>query len=127
MTTHQAQQDQGPSLPETEVQVEAPTDERMDGRPSPRAQTKVKRLIEVMVTEMEINTRDNILTKIFCLEAMFPEPINQPGSPYHCPLMAYKATADPDTMYLHQANERTRLGTIHTGNAKRNDGSDGEW
>ena len=51
-----------------------------------------------MMTEIREVTKDDVEGKIFCLEAMFPirEEIDNP-------LMAYKATSDPDTMYLHEA------------------------
>jgi hypothetical protein len=42
--------------------------------------------------------------ELFCLEALFPE-----DSIYEYnedPLLAYKATVDPDTMYLHQARKQ---------------------
>jgi hypothetical protein len=51
-----------------------------------------------MMTEMKEQTANKIEREIFCLEAMFPyreEEIH--------PLTAFKATSDPDTMYLHKA------------------------
>jgi hypothetical protein len=44
-------------------------------------------------------TAKGIEGKIFCLKAMFPVRVTDNEHP----LMAYKATSDPDTMYLHQA------------------------
>ena len=38
--------------------------------------------------------------EIFCYEALFPDGVDINNQ--H-PLQAYKATADPDTMYMHQA------------------------
>jgi hypothetical protein len=58
-----------------------------------------------MVTEVSQSTRDDIEGEILCLEAMFPDNKEQ----YQMvrmerdPLYAYKATADPDTMYMHEA------------------------
>ncbi len=43
-------------------------------------------------------TTQDIEGEIFCLQAMYPIPETEED-----PLMAYKASADPDTMYMHQA------------------------
>ena len=62
-------------------------------------------LIEVLATEISRNTSHDVEGEILCLEAIFPD--------YHQqhedimiqddPILAMKATADPDTMYMHEA------------------------
>ena len=53
-----------------------------------------------MMTELSIITADDVVGEIFCYRAMFPA---YAGQEEEHPLMAYKATSDPDTMYHHQA------------------------
>ncbi len=50
-----------------------------------------------MMAETSCMTQ-GIEVEIFCLQAMYPIPEMEED-----PLMAYKASADPDTMYMHQA------------------------
>ena len=67
---------------------------------SGRRITPVDRLIPVMSAEITADTEAGIEGEIFCLQALFPG-----GTEYddQHSLMAYKATSDPDTMYLHEA------------------------
>lgn len=60
----------------------------------------VDRLIPVMSAEIIADTQTGIEGELFCPEASFPG-----GTEYdeQHPFMAYKATSDPDTMYLHKA------------------------
>ena len=53
---------------------------------------------------VESSTIDNI-QEIFCLEAMFPSCSNELD-----PLLALKAVADPDVMYMHQAMKQADKG-----------------
>ena len=58
-----------------------------------------------MSTEIRQLTKENIEGELLCLEALFPnheQEYNQIRLEQD-PLYAYKATSDPDTMYLHQA------------------------
>ena len=58
-----------------------------------------------MTTEIHQLTQDNIERELLCLEGLFPnhkQEYNQIRLEQD-PLYAYKATSDPDTMYLHQA------------------------
>ena len=60
------------------------------------------RLIKAMVAKIEQATRHDVQGEIFSYQAMFPTdttdlPTEQPS------LQAFKAMADPDSMYLHQA------------------------
>jgi hypothetical protein len=72
------------------------------GKQTPIPETEIRppveRLIEAMLAEVKILTKEGIEGEIFCLEAMFPirEVVEHP-------LTVFKATSDPDTMYLHQA------------------------
>ena len=59
-----------------------------------------QRLIETMMVELTNATESDIPGEIFCLQAMFT---NYTGTFDIDPLMAYKATSDSDTMYMHQA------------------------
>jgi hypothetical protein len=51
-----------------------------------------------MLVEIKDVTKNDVEGEIFCLEAMFPS-----REEIEHPLMAFKATSDPDTMYLHEA------------------------
>ena len=53
---------------------------------------------EVLAQEIRICTKDGIEGEIFSLSAMFPT-----NKVEEHPLMAMKATSDPDTMYMHEA------------------------
>ena len=53
-----------------------------------------------MMAELSKATAGDVEGELFCLQAMFP---NYAGLPEEDPLMIYKATSDPDTMYMHQA------------------------
>ncbi len=76
------------------------------GKQTPIPETEIRppveRLIEAMLAEVKILTKEGIEGEIFCLEAMFP--IKEVAE--H-PLTVFKATSDPDTMYLHQAMKDT--------------------
>ena len=58
-----------------------------------------------MATEVSQVTRDDIEGEILCLEAMFPDHVQEHNMirMEQDPLYAYKATSDPDTMYMHEA------------------------
>ena len=43
------------------------------------------------------------------------------------PLLVFKANADPDTMYMHEALKEARQGAIHQGDAKGSVGSKVIW
>jgi len=58
------------------------------------------RIMESMIAELSNATADNVPGEIFCYKAMFP---NYAGLPEQDPIQIYKATADPDNMYMHQA------------------------
>jgi hypothetical protein len=71
---------------------------KLPTKPPEKEQLPVKHLIKAMMAEIREQMANGIRGKIFCLEAMFPirdEDIH--------PLMVYKSTSDPDTMYLHKA------------------------
>jgi len=59
-----------------------------------------ERIINAMTAELSNATVNDIEGEIFCFEAMFP---NYAGEPEQDPLKVFKATADPDTMYMHEA------------------------
>lgn len=79
------QQAQDPN-PEAERIVENPNQTRSGRVPKP-----VRRLIDAMETQVD---------EIFCLQSLFPD-TDAKGE--EDPLLAYKANADPDTMYMHEA------------------------
>ena len=58
------------------------------------------RLIEAMTAEISDVTSRNVEGEIHCYVAMFPD---DDRVDWDNPLLAYKATSDPDTMYYHQA------------------------
>ena len=67
---------------------------------SSRQTQPAEKVIEAMTAELSNATADDIEGEIFCFEAMFP---NYAGEPEQDPLKVYKATTDPDTMYMHEA------------------------
>jgi len=56
--------------------------------------------INAMEAELSKATANVIEGEIFCFEAMFPA---YAGEPEQDPLKVFKATSDPDTMYMHEA------------------------
>ena len=65
----------------------------------------IDRLMMAMKAEISNSTVDDIEGEIFCLQAIYPDikmdPFQQELE--NDPLLAFKATADPDTMHMHQA------------------------
>jgi len=59
-----------------------------------------ERIMQAMLAEIYEATVDDVPGEIFCYKAMFPA---YAGEDEMDPLQVYKATADPDTMYMHQA------------------------
>ena len=68
-----------------------------NNRTSARKRQPIERLIEAMGAEVK-DTSGEIEGEIFCLVAMYPVRDEDEN-----PLLAYKASADPDTMYMHEA------------------------
>jgi hypothetical protein len=73
-----------------------------NNRTSARKRQPIERLIEAMAAEVK-DTSGEIEGEIFCLVAMCPVRDEDEN-----PLLAYKASADPDTMHMHQGNEGAR-------------------
>ena len=81
--------------------------ERSDFGHKPPTKTKsgrhsqpANRLIEAMMSEISQNTSHDVEGEIFCLKCIYPHEHNTLENDN---FMAYKATSDPDTLYLHQA------------------------
>jgi hypothetical protein len=92
-----AEQDQ--SAPE---RAKPPINQESDqARRSGRNRQPAQRLIEAMVSEVSIMTATDVEGEIFCLQSLYPKSEEQYLE--EDPLKAYKATSDPDTMYLHEA------------------------
>ena len=68
-------------------------------RKSERKKQPVQRLIEAMTAEL---TEQEIPGEIFSFQAMFPHDDGYDDN-VHGDIMAFKAKADPDTLYLHEA------------------------
>ena len=87
-----------------------------------RLKKPVDRLTFAMTSEIIANTAQDI-GEIFCLEAIYPDDSQEEDG-----LLAFAASADPDTMYLHQAMkepdkqefvkamQKEVQGQIHNGN-----------
>ena len=62
-------------------------------------------VINQMMDENKARTKNEIQGEIFCYAALYLTDTEgkQDVLPSMHPLMAYKATSDPDSMYLHQA------------------------
>ena len=65
---------------------------------SGRISRPIDRLTMAMLAEVTENSTTDVPGEIFCYETMF-----SPLEPEQHPLLAFKASADPDTMYMHQA------------------------
>ena len=74
-----------------------PSPEQRQAINSMRNSPLAEKVMEVMTAKLSSATSDDIVGEIFCLQAMFPA---YAGKPKLDPLMVYKATTDPDTMYL---------------------------
>ncbi|KAI2496437.1 hypothetical protein MHU86_18061 [Fragilaria crotonensis] len=91
----------GPTIPRNHNEVE-------NGKPNEtvtRSGRKAKpapRLIKAMAAEITEATSHDVEGEIHCYVAMFPDDdrVN-----WDDPLLAYKATSDPDTLYYHQATK----------------------
>jgi hypothetical protein len=90
-----------PITPETVT----PETETPGRRKSPQTPQPAEQLIEAMLVKIKDMTKNDVEGEIFCLKAMFPtrEEIEHP-------LMVFKATSNPDTMYLHEAMKETDSG-----------------
>ena len=80
---------------------EGVTDTPTGIRRSSRVSRPPERLIHTMTTEILKLTQEDIPGELFCYEVMYPE-----GTACHDtenPLLVYKASTDPDTMYMHEA------------------------
>ena len=68
---------------------------------------EMETVFETMVKGNQTRTRKEVQGEIFCYQAMFPEDFsyNNDNLSHLNPLMAYKATSYPDSMYLHEAME----------------------
>eukprot|EP00978_Attheya_sp_CCMP212_P004051 scaffold8733_cov52-Attheya_sp.AAC.1 len=92
--------------------LEVPEDQRVEFDRQREAETQVtksgrksqpaRRLMEAMATEIEILTMDDMMGETFCISALYPDDDQLPGSEDQS-ILAYKASADPDTMYIHKA------------------------
>ena len=75
----------------------------INGRVNLTSNSSQSHLIEAMHTEILACTSQGIPGEIFCLEALYPESSLEAMEMDRDPFLAYKATADPDTLYHHQA------------------------
>lgn len=86
-------EDANPVIPEPQQEVQ-----HSDQTRSGRTRLPVNRLIEAMLAETSALTVNGIEGEIFCLQALYPD-----HKMIENPLQVYKATSDPDTMYMHEA------------------------
>jgi hypothetical protein len=97
-----------PTSPETNTGRSDPPSNggRVEDRPvshqvgSQQTPSPTQVIMEAMMVELSKATAGEIEGEIMCFSAMFP---NYAGLPEQDPLMIYKASADPDTMYMHEA------------------------
>ena len=98
--------DQSASQGKEEAKTGKQTDLGSGGnlRKSGRTSRPVQRLIEAMVaeitTQQSSSSTKQVPGEILCYSSLYPRDDEATNMN---PLLAYKATADPDTMYLHQA------------------------
>jgi len=70
---------------------------------SGRAPKPVQRLIEAMETEIITTTKADVEGEILSFQALCPHDVDANQKGINHPLTAFKATADHDTKYLHEA------------------------
>ena len=70
-------------------------------RRSERAKNPIKRLTYAMMIETTLTPEESVRGEIFNDTSIYPKDCNYMQSSH--PLMAYKATSDPDTLYFHEA------------------------
>ena len=77
-------------------------------KPVDRLMMAMETVFDTMVKENQTRTRTEVKGEIFCYQAMFPADCsdNNDNLSHLNPLMAYKATSDPDSMYLHEAMQQ---------------------
>jgi hypothetical protein len=101
-TTNQAptltKTSEGASTPQLQLQEPRPAIADEPTKESGHKRQPVERLIEAMMAENSRATTKDTEGEIFCLHALYPVTETDED-----PLLAYKASADPDTMYMHQA------------------------
>ena len=101
----QHRSDHLPPADNSEAEKDTPVSDPSAGKyiqdGSKNSRQPVKRLIEAMTEEMSASTSHDVEGEIFCLSAMFPK--GESTDLEYNPIMAFKANADPDTMYMHEA------------------------
>ncbi|CAJ1959006.1 unnamed protein product [Cylindrotheca closterium] len=88
-----------PSIFEEEKEKERVPESQRDPK-SAQHPHPAEDIIKAMKAELSRATVHDVEGEIFCLQAMFP---NYAGEMEQDPLSIYKATSDPDTMYMHEA------------------------
>jgi hypothetical protein len=103
----------GPAVPEGETATKVT-------RKSSRTKNPTGRLIVAMMSEGGDANSDTVPGEIFVLQTMFSD---DPDSEMEShPLLGYKATSNPDTLYLHQAMKGARQGRLQSSYAKGGQG-----
>ena len=77
-------------------------------KPVDRLMMAMEKVFEKMVKDNQTRTRTEVKGEICCYQAMFPEDCsdNNENISQLNPLMAYKSTTEPDSMYLHEAMQQ---------------------
>jgi hypothetical protein len=106
-TTPQENEEGVTTPPEGEGTSSQPL-QQMTNQPEPvtrsgRAPKPVQRLIEAMETEISTATKADVEGEILSFQALCPHDVDATQEGKNHPLTAFKATADPDTMYMHEA------------------------
>lgn len=91
------QSDDGQAPPTANEEVQNPVRTSRTGR----VRKPVQRLIAAMESQID-DPIPRVQDEILCLQSVFPDHASYEATNSD-PLVAYKATADPDTMYLHEA------------------------
>ena len=98
-----AEPNNGPRLEEAKSPDNGEHDATEAHASTRRTRKPVERLIEAMLAETSARTASDVEGEIFCLEALFPRDGNFPQNERQNPLLAFKASADPDKMHMHEA------------------------
>ena len=85
-----------------------PRRSKQSTKPVDRLIMAMETLFEKIIKENQTRTITEVQGEILCYQAMFPEDCsdNNDNLSHSNPLMAYKATTDPDYMYLHEAMQQ---------------------
>ena len=91
-------------MSEENTSTSSPRRSKRVTKPVDRLMMTMETVLVTTVNENQTRIRKEVQGEILCYQAMFPEDCsdNNDNLTHLNPLMSYKATSDPDSMYLHE-------------------------